>query len=112
MATHRRWRALTIGVIGGLALATAAPSTANAAPASATSPAKIDAAVTRDAADGKATFWIVLGKQASLSSAAGKATKQAKGTEVYRIKTALASTSQAPLKAILDAAQADYQPFW
>ncbi|MDQ1656828.1 MAG: hypothetical protein QOD41_1911 [Cryptosporangiaceae bacterium] len=115
MATHRRWRALTIGVIGGLALATAAPSAANAAPASAASTInahKVDAAVTRDAADGKATFWIVLGKQASLSSAAGKATKQAKGTEVYRIKTALASTSQAPLKAILDAAQADYQPFW
>ncbi|GII55859.1 hypothetical protein Pth03_42480 [Planotetraspora thailandica] len=74
---------------------------------------KIDRVVQTDlSADGKATFWVRLKDSADLRPAMAAKTKTGKATQVYRMKTQTAASSQANLRKLLTSAHADFTPFW
>jgi len=62
--------------------------------------------------DAKTEFLLFLNQQADLSGAAKLKTKLEKGTYVFQHLTALASRTQKPVLAALDAQGAQYEPFW
>ncbi|MFC4586982.1 S8 family serine peptidase [Sphaerisporangium corydalis] len=106
--TPRRWRAALIGTLAALALVLP-QGVAQAAP----EPEKIDKTVlAKLAADDKATFWVRLKSGADLSAARRATTKTEKAKQVYRAKTEVATSSQAGLRALLNAQKADFTPFW
>ncbi|TMR09513.1 peptidase [Nonomuraea turkmeniaca] len=108
MPTTPLWRVILAGitVAAGLSVPQAA---AHAAP----DPDKIDTAVqARLAQDGKATFWVRMKGAADLSGARRAATKQAKSELVFEAKTERAKSSQASLRKLLDARDADYTSYW
>jgi serine protease AprX len=75
--------------------------------------AKIDALVLRDTAGGKkASFLIHLRDQADLRAAYRIRDQDARGWFVYRALRRHASRSQAPIRALLEARNASYTPYW
>ncbi|MBC6470985.1 S8 family serine peptidase [Actinomadura alba] len=64
------------------------------------------------AGDDKATFWVYLTSEADLDAAAKATTKTEKAKAVYSAKTQHAAATQAGLRKALDAAGAEYKPFW
>ena len=86
----------------------AARATATAAWAAKTDPALL--AATADGAT--AEFLVVLDAQADLSGAARLSDKVDRGRAVYEALTAVATRTQAPLRALLDARGATYRAYW
>jgi len=75
--------------------------------------AKTDRAVLdATARDGTTEFLVVLDEQADLGTARAMQDKPARGRAVYAAMTALATRSQAPLRALLDARGATYRAYW
>ena len=75
--------------------------------------AKTDRAVLNATGDdGITEFLVVLDQQADLSNVRRAATKADKGRAVYATLTAVASRTQAPLRALLDERGATYRPYW
>ena len=118
---RRQWRAALVAMVAGIALPLPAPTgQALAAPAGPSNPEtaravakKVEPAVRAEVtADGKSTFWVILGEQANLNAAQAKKVKPEKAAEVYRIKTETARESQAGLRRLLDNRKVDYTPFW
>ena len=64
------------------------------------------------AAEGQAQFFVVLNAKADLRPARTLATKAEKGTFVYQSLYGVAQSSQAPLRALLDARGVSYQSFY
>jgi subtilisin family serine protease len=118
--TPRRWRTAVLGLTVGLALPIGATAPATAAPepdpATARAAAVADKAEpkvrNRIAKDGKSTFWVFLDDQADLSGADRLRHKRDKGAFVLKAKTQQAERSQAGLRAMLRAKQADFTAFW
>ncbi len=115
----RRWRALLVSAIVGVALPLPAMATpALAAPAKDPAAAKaiakkVTSAVRAEvAADDKATFWVVLAEKANLATATAADDKDAKAEAVYKAKTEFAKDSQAGVRKLLDSRKAEYTPFW
>jgi subtilisin family serine protease len=76
-------------------------------------PDPIDPAVQAELADdGKATFWVRLKGAADLGAARRASTKDDKAELVYEAKKDKARSSQAGLRKLLDAQDADYTSFW
>ncbi len=74
---------------------------------------KVDEPLLQATADGaSAEFLIVLNMQADLSGATALRDKTARGEYVYETLTAVASRTQAPVRAILDAHGTTYRPYW
>jgi subtilisin family serine protease len=74
---------------------------------------KVDTTLLQASAQGEQTeFLVILEAQADLSQAARRSSKEAKGAAVYAQLTAVAQRTQAPLVAALEAAGADYRPYW
>ncbi|MFI6503110.1 S8 family serine peptidase [Nonomuraea typhae] len=106
--TPLRWRAALTGVAAALCLLLP-QGVAQAAPA----PDKIDQAVLADLrADDKATFWVKVKGEANLSAARRATTKDEKSAAAYKAKTALATSSQAPVRKLLAAQNVEFSPFW
>ncbi|MPZ26697.1 MAG: S8 family serine peptidase [Micromonosporaceae bacterium] len=109
-----RWsrRLAAVGAAGvlvaGLVVAGAPGASAAPEPARAT----VDADVYTALADGPDEFFVYLAQTADLSAAATLDSKLAKGTHVFGQLTRTARTSQAPLRAMLDARGVEYTPFW
>ena len=77
------------------------------------STSKIDTLVLRDTAGGtKASFLIHLSDQADLSAAYRIRDQNARGWYVYRALREHALRSQAPIRALLEARNASYRPYW
>lgn len=75
--------------------------------------ARVDPALLAAAGHGAtAEFLVVLDAQADLSGAAARGDKTERGRYVYATLTAVASRSQAPLRALLEARGASYRPYW
>lgn len=74
--------------------------------------AKVDPRVLAAAAGGEADFIVFLKEQADLSGAEALETKLAKGQFVYKRLTETASRSQGPVIRALQAAGAEYRPYW
>ena len=75
--------------------------------------AKTDPALLAAPADGAtAEFLVVLDAQADLSGAARLSDKVDRGRAVYEALTAVATRTQAPLRALLDARGATYRAYW
>ncbi len=75
--------------------------------------AKTDPALLAATADGStAEFLVVLDAQADLSGAARLSDKVDRGRAVYEALTAVATRTQAPLRALLDARGATYRAYW
>jgi subtilisin family serine protease len=103
-------RLLATGAAGALA---AAMLTAHAPGASATEPAHIDSAVLADLAEATTTeFFIHLNQRPDLAPAAAMTDRTSRSAFVYDQLTATATTSQANLTRLLDAAGVAYTPFW
>jgi len=97
-------------LLSGLLLAAHGPTPARASTTWAT---KVDEPLLQATADGTAAeFLIVLNAQADLSGATALRDKTARGEYVYQTLTAMASRTQAPVRAILDARGATYRPYW
>ncbi|MPZ27079.1 MAG: S8 family serine peptidase [Micromonosporaceae bacterium] len=108
---HRRWLAGLAATILAAGLAAAAP------PASAQPPATGDRTVEPQLLDQlatgqSATFWVYLRGQADLAAAARMPDRSAQGSWVYEQLTGTARASQSELVSMLDAAHAEYQPYW
>lgn len=74
---------------------------------------KTDPALLAATANGAtAEFLVVLDAQADLSGAARLGDKAARGRAVYETLTAVATRSQAPLRALLDARGVAYRAYW
>lgn len=63
-------------------------------------------------AGAQAEFFVVLGKQASLTEAAKLKSKLSKGTFVYQTLFKTAQESQKPIRALLDARGVEYRSFY
>ena len=101
---------LLSALLSGLLLAAHGPTAARASAAWAT---KVDESLLQATADAAAAeFLIVLNTQADLSGAAALRGKTARGEYVYQTLTAVASRTQAPVRAILDAHDATYRSYW
>ncbi len=75
--------------------------------------AKTDPALLAATAGGAtAEFLVVLDAQADLSGAARLGDRTARGRAVYETLTAVATRTQAPLRALLDARGATYRAYW
>jgi subtilisin family serine protease len=86
---------------------------ATQARASAEWAAKVDPSLLAATTEGEtAEFLIVLEEQADLSGVAQLRDKNERGRFVYETMTALASRTQAPLRAILDSRGVSYRPYW
>lgn len=108
-----RRRVLTVAAAAGLVAATLAgtpPASASPEPAR----AHVDAEVYADLASngGTAEFFVYLKETADLSVARNLVGKVNKAERVYRELSRVAETSQAPLRATLDARGIEYTPFW
>ncbi|NUW36238.1 carboxypeptidase regulatory-like domain-containing protein [Nonomuraea sp. SMC257] len=114
MPNTPRRRAILTGIIAVLTLILPLGAAAPAASAAAGPGAdKISPAVRSDLdADGKSTFWVRLKGAADLSAARRARTKEAKAEQVFEAKTEQAAASQAGLRKLLDAQDADYTPYW
>jgi subtilisin family serine protease len=76
-------------------------------------PATVHPAVWQALQDGReAEILVVLRPQADLSTASAVPAKKARGRSVYDALRTVAHESQRDLRAILDAQQVDYQPFY
>jgi subtilisin family serine protease len=73
---------------------------------------KIDPSVFEALENGKTSFFIVLKEQADISLAHNLTSKEAKGTYVFNQLYNFAQQSQAPIKAVLNAQNIDFQSFW
>lgn len=74
---------------------------------------KIDPWVLQTAVDGASTeFLVVLAEQADIADVPELGNKLARGQAIYARKTAVAQRTQPAVIAALDAAGADYRPFW
>lgn len=73
---------------------------------------KVDPSLLREPIDGATEFLVVFTEQADLSGAAAYNDKVERGRYVYETMTALASRTQAPLRAILEARGVRYQSYW
>jgi subtilisin family serine protease len=97
------------------AFATAGPNSGNDSAAQLSAAAqKIDKAVTETLTEsGAATFFVVLNSEANLNSVAssGRAGTQ-RTTDVFNAKVAHADQTQAGLRELLTARNADFTPFW
>ena len=87
-----------------------------AAPAPAPSPAGLAPfdpyILTRIETEGQAQFFVVLKLQADLSGAEALPTKEAKGQYVFDALTEVASKTQEPIVAALNAEKAAFKPLW
>ncbi len=103
-----RWAValISVSVMLGSAPAVAAPATVAAAAAT------VEQAVRDQVINGDATFWVLLREQADLSAAQGATSKAVRGQQVYDLLTATASTSQAGLRALLQARGASFHSYW
>ena len=82
-------------------------------PAAGSSATKIDAHVLHDTAGGQdASFLIQLSDQADLSAAYAMRDQDARGWYVYRALKRHAARTQAPIRALLEARNASYTPYW
>lgn len=104
-------------VATGLGAVGAGAQDLSALPADPGSPAlsedRIDAEVTAElASEGSADFWIDLGAEADLSPAYEIEDWEERGQFVHEALTSTAETSQADLRAELDAAGASYESFY
>jgi|GEM_PF-468180 len=105
---NRLWRVILIAVLC-LGFSGAPPSLSEAAPLS----AKVAPWVLEHTADGaEAEFLVVLTTQADLSAAAHLHTKAEKGRYVYETLWRTAQTSQAPLRAWLEARGVEHRPYY
>ncbi|MPZ26920.1 MAG: S8 family serine peptidase [Micromonosporaceae bacterium] len=119
---RRRWRQpgrllaalLPVVLAAGAAAAVSLPAPAGAAPvAEPAGAAPVEPQVSQAVSGGEPTdFWVYLDDQADLTAAAGTPGRAAQGQAVLDELTGTATESQAGLRALLDAAGADYQPFW
>jgi serine protease AprX len=74
---------------------------------------KIDPQVLQDTAGGKdASFVVQLSDQADLSAAYAMRDQNARGWYVYRTLRRHAARTQAPIRALLEARNASYTPYW
>jgi serine protease AprX len=74
---------------------------------------EVSAMVMRDTDNGRSTkFMVVLKARADLRPAASLTTKEAKGRYVFDTMTALATRTQAPLRAVLDSLGVTYTSHW
>ncbi|MFD1933159.1 S8 family serine peptidase [Nonomuraea mangrovi] len=106
--TPRHRRAALLGILAVLALLLP-QGLAHAAP----EPQKISEAVRADLAkQDKATFWVRLKGEASLTAAHRAATKDDKAKAVFTAKTQHANASQANLRKLLEARHADFTAYW
>ncbi|MCG5219990.1 S8 family serine peptidase [Streptosporangium soli] len=106
--TSRHWRTVLVSVLAVLGLLIP-QGTAQAAPA----PDKIsDAVLSELERSDKSTFWVRMKGEADLSAARRAVTKDDKAQSVFTAKTEHAKTSQADLRALLKAQQAEFTPFW
>lgn len=106
--TPRLWRPTLTGIVAAFCLLLP-QGVAHAAP----EPEKIDKAVLADLNDdGKASFWVRVKGEASLSAARRATTKDEKATQVFKAKTEHANSSQAALRKLLAAQDAEFTPFW
>ncbi|MGW4469951.1 S8 family serine peptidase [Nonomuraea sp. NPDC004354] len=104
----RHRRAILLGILAMLALLLPF-GVAHAAP----EPQKISEAVRADLSqDDKARFWVRLKGEAGLSAAHRATTKVDKARQVFAAKTQHASASQANLRKLLEARDAEFTPFW
>jgi subtilisin family serine protease len=86
-----------------------APAVAGPAPGAG---ASVEQALRDQVANGDATFWVLLREQADLSAASKAPSRGARGQQVYDRLTATASTSQAGLRALLEARGASFRSYW
>ena len=94
-------------------IAPASAALASAQPAQDDTPVEIPARVQRQVdRTGEATFWIRLDGKADLRAATGISDWAERGQFVYDTLTAFADSSQAAIRARLDALGADYRAFW
>lgn len=99
--------------LGALGAGAQESSTLPAGPGTLPSEDRIDAEVTAELeSDGSADFWIDLGAEADLSPAYEIEDWAERGQFVYDALTSTAQTSQADLRAELDAAGATYETFY
>jgi uncharacterized repeat protein (TIGR01451 family) len=73
---------------------------------------KVDPWVFSTASQGETEFLVFLKDQADLSAASALQNKKAKGRYVYETLSAMAKTSQQPIRAALEARGVAYQSFW
>src|SRR4051812_29680624 len=84
-----------------------------AVPAQQDTTGKIDKQVLKDTANGQTTsFIIMLAEQADVSAAYNMKDQDARGWYVYNTLRDHANKTQAPIRAILASAGAQYEAFW
>src|SRR5262245_19828960 len=94
-----------VALLGGVTLASGSRERSSAAP--------VEAQVARELAQtGHASFFVVLEEKASLAGASAMHNRSLRGEAVYDRLTSTASTSQAPIRALLDSRGIEYRPYW
>lgn len=73
---------------------------------------KVHPAVLAEAARGPVEFIVVLREAADLGPALQQRTKLERGTHAYQLLREVSSRTQAPLRSLLAAYQAEFKPFW
>jgi Subtilase family/PASTA domain len=107
----RLWIAACAALLVGL-LAAAAPVLASG-PAPGTRSAPVEANVFEQiAAEGSASFWVVMGQEADLHAAPAIEDRSDRGEFVFERLNEVAFRSQAPIRAVLAARGIAYRPFW
>src|SRR4030095_8831764 len=77
------------------------------------SPARVDALVLQQlAAQNETTFWVILREKADLSPAFGMRDWNARGLFVFQRLQAVANSSQAEIRALLQSRGVEHRPFW
>ncbi|SDC66926.1 carboxypeptidase regulatory-like domain-containing protein [Actinokineospora iranica] len=109
-AARQTWLALVAAVLGLLTTLTVP---AAAAPPAGDPNAKIDVSVARTLdTKGSGDFWVLFGEQADLSGPSRLTDWAARGQAVLDALRATADRSQAAVRADLDAAKVDYEPYF
>lgn len=115
MHDRKRRSPVILAIVVAVGLTLAALGAAAKAPEghASSSEIKISDAVLEATADGQeTTFIIYMADQADVTAAANIKNEDARGWYVYNKLTAKAESSQAGVRAQLDAADVDYTPYW